>query len=350
MCDLTYKQKSVVGLFVFLGLSVGLRAQDRPQFVWQGQVDGTAILHLVGKRLSVQIQDGAPVERQKFHFSDALPDTQQAVRLEVLEGRGYVHVVDGPSIENHYSLAVSIEDRQPGSSFYSIALYWDASGNAFEQGAEKTDRVAWKGRVNESAVISCHKQSCVSSVEQGAPVADEHFKFSRPLPDSDTDVRLEDPEGRGEVRLIEQPRQRNNYTARVSIHDPQGGSGEYSFALVWNRQRSQKGASKESGPIPDPAGRGFLWSGTVDGRVRITLKGGASFSEVLEGAPISAEHAETLRPLPARADLTPAIQKLRGRGRVSIVESPTEKNNYRLVFEIDDPEPGSDYYEVELGW
>src|ERR1700677_2799312 len=205
-----------VALILFLWGCFCACAQDRPQFVWQGQVDGTAILHLAGKRLSVQIQDGAPVERQKFHFSDALPETRQAVRVEVLEGRGYVHVVDGPSIENHYTLAVSIEDRQPGSSFYSIALYWDASSNAFERGAEKTDRVAWKGRVNESAVISCHQQSCVSSVEQGAPVADEHLQFSSPPPDRDTDVRLEDAEGRGEERLIEQPRQRNNYTARVS--------------------------------------------------------------------------------------------------------------------------------------
>jgi hypothetical protein len=345
MCDLTYKLKSVLGSFLFFALSAGLLAQDRPQFVWQGRVDGTAILHLAGKRLSVQIQEGAPIERQKFHFSDALPETQQTIRVEVLEGRGYVHVVDEPSIENHYTLAVSIEDRQPGSSFYSIALYWDASSNLFERGAEKTDQLAWKGRVDEAAVISCHKQGCVSSVEQGVPVADEHFKFSRPLPDRDADVRLEDPEGRGEVRLIEQPRQRNNYTARISIHDPQGGAGDYSFTLVWNRQGSQ-----QSAPIPDPTGRGFLWSGSVDGRVRVTLKGGASFSEILEGAPIGAEHAQMLRPLPARADLMPAIQKLHGRGRVFLVESPSEKNNYRLVFEIDDPESGADYYEVELDW
>ncbi len=345
MCDLTYNRKCALGLFLFFGLSSVSRAQEHPQFVWQGQVDGTAILHLAGKRLSVQIQDGAPVERQKFHFSDALPETQQTVRVEVLEGRGYVHVLDRPSIENHYTLAVSIEDRQPGSSFYSIALYWDTSSNVFEHGPEKNDQVAWTGRVDGAVVVSCHKQSCVSSVEQGAPVADEHFKFSRPLPDRDADVRLEDPEGRGEVRLIEQPRQRNNYTARVSIHDPQGGAGEYSFTLVWNRQGSQKGVS-----IPDATGRGFLWTGMVDGRVRVTLKGGASFSDVVEGAPVSAEHAQILRPLPARADLMPTIQKLRGRGRVSIVESPSDKNNYRLVFEIDDPEPGADYYEIEIDW
>jgi hypothetical protein len=350
MRNLHYTESIPFGLLL-LGLSASLAAQDRPQFIWQGQVDGTAILHLAGKRLAVQIQDGAPVEGQKFHFSDALPQTQQQVRVEVLKGRGYVHAIDQPSIENNYTLAVSIEDRQPGSSFYSIALYWDASSNLFERGAEKTDHVAWAGRVDEDAVISCHKQNCVSTREHGAPVADEHFKFSRPLPESDTDVRLEDPSGRGDIRLIEQPRQRNNYTTRVSIRDPQAGAGEYSFALVWNRQSSRKGdASKEAAALPDPTGRGFLWSGRVDGQVRVTIEGGGSFSEVLKGAPVSAEHAESLRPLPPRADLIPSIQKLHGRGKVSIVELPSEKNNYRLVFEIDDPGPGADDYEVELDW
>src|ERR1700685_1914186 len=126
-----------LALILLLWVYPELSAQDRPQFVWQGQVDGTAILHLAGKRLAVQIKDGAPVERQKFHFSDALPPSGQAVRVQELEGRGYVHVIDQPSIENQYTLAVAIEDPQPGSSFYSIALYWDASGNLFEQGAQK---------------------------------------------------------------------------------------------------------------------------------------------------------------------------------------------------------------------
>jgi hypothetical protein len=341
---MNYKYR-FLALFLTFGLSVGLRGQDRPQFIWQGQVDETAILHLAGKRLTVQIQGGVPVEHQKYHFSDALPGVQQDVRVQVLQGRGYVHVIDRPSIENHYTLAVSIEDRQPGSSFYSIALYWDASGNLFEQGAEKTDKLTWTGLVDEAAIVSCRRQSCVSSAEQGAPVANEHFQFSRPMPDRDTDVRLEIPEGRGEIRLIEQPRQQNNYTARVSIHDPLAGAGDYSFTLVWNRV-----SSKEAVPIPDPTGRGFFWSGTVDGRVRVTLKGGASFSEALEGAPINGEHGAMLRPLPARSDLKPTIQKLHGRGRVSIVESPTEKNNYQLIFEIDDPEPGTDLYQIEIDW
>ena len=337
----------IVKAILLLPIAVSTGAQDRPQFVWQGQVDGTAILHLAGKRLAVQIQSGAPVERQKFHFSDALPESGQNVRVEVLEGRGYVHIVDQPSLDNHYTLAVAVEDPQPGNSFYSIALYWDTSNNRFES-ADKTDHVSWTGRVDQAAIVSCHERSCVSSAGEGVPVAGERFKFSRPLPDRDVDVRLEDPEGRGEIRLIEQPRQRNNYTARIAIRDPQPGSGEYSFTLEWNRASSKE--LKEAATIPDAIGRGFLWTGTVDGRVRVTLQGGASFSEVVQGAPVKGEHAEVLRPLPARSDLTPAIRKLQGRGQVAIVESPSEKNNYRLVFEIDDPGQGGDDYEIELDW
>jgi hypothetical protein len=321
-----------------------------PQFVWQGQVDGIAILHLHSKQLAVQIQQGEPVERQQFHFSDALPDTGQKVRVEVLEGRGYVHVIDQPSIENHYTLAVGIEDRQPGSAFYSIALYWDTSNNAYDRGAGKTDKVAWSGRVDHAAVISCQMKTCVSTsgqggAEHGTPVANEHFKFSKPLPDRATEVRLEAFDGRGEVRLIEQPRESNHYTARVSIRDPGAGAADYAFTLVWNRA-----SGKEAGPIPEPTGRALLWTGKVDGRVRVTIQGGASFSEVVEGARIIGEHAEMFRPLPARSDVTPAIRKLQGRGQVAIVESPSEKNNYQLVFEINDPEPGADDYEVELDW
>ena len=331
---------------LFLPAFCALCAQAAPQFVWQGEVDGIAILHLRGKQLTVQIQEGGPVENQQFHFSAPLPDVGEKVRVEVLEGRGYVHVIDQPSVENQYTLAVAIEDRQPGSAFYSIALYWDTSDNAFDRGAGKVDKLTWSGRVDHSAVIGCQAKSCTSSVERGAtPVSGEHFKFSKPLPDRDVEVRLEDLDGRGEIRLIEQPRQGNHYTARVSISDPRSGASDYSFSLVWNRP-----GGKETGPSREPAGRAFLWKGTVDGRVRVTVQGGASFSEVVEGARVIGEHAEMFRPLPARSDVMPIIRKIHGRGQVAIVESPSETNNFRLVFEINDPEPGADDYEIELEW
>lgn len=347
---------------VFLWFCASLAAQanpqqDRPQFVWQGQVDGTVILHLTGKRMSVEVSSGAPVEREKFHFSAALPEVQQNARLEVLQGRGYVHAVDQPTVDNNYTLSVAIEDRQPGSSFYSLELYWDTSDNPFEH-AEKTDRLSWAGRVGQDAIVSCHEVTCVSSGEIGAPpgagVTEERFKFSHPLPDRDLDVRLEEPDGRGQIQLVEQPRESNDHTVRVEVRDPQPGSAEYSFVLVWDRESAKdEKASKnpaESAQAFEPVGRGFLWSGTVSGRVRVTLEGGASFSQVIAGPPIEREDSEILRPLPERADLKPQIRKLTGRGQVSIVETPSDKNHYRLVFEIDDPGPGAAGYQIEVDW
>jgi hypothetical protein len=324
---------------------IALCAQDRPQFVWQGEVDGTLVLHINGKRADVQIQEGLPALRQRFNFNDPLPEVRQNARLEVLEGRGNVRIVDQPLLENHYTLTVAIEDLQPGGAFYSIALFWDVSNRSFEGGdALKIGQVTWSGRVDEEAVVSCRAKSCVSSVERGAPVAAEHFKFSRPLPGRNIEVRLEAAQGRGEIRLVEQPRERNHYTAKVSIRDLENGVGEYSFTLVWNRYTGSQA------PVAEPAGRGLLWSGTVAGRVRVTVQGGATFSQALGGQPVHGERSELLRPIPASGDLAPAIQKLRGRGKVNIVESPSEKNGYRLVFEIDDPGPGADAYEVQLDY
>lgn len=340
-----------VRLLTLLLLTPLLPAQDRSQFTWQGEVDGTAILYLHANQLTVQIKDGAPVARQQYRFYALLPDSHQDARLEVREGRGYVHIIDQPRLENHYTLGVSVEDQQPGSSFYSIALYWDSSNQAFEHGG-RTDRVVWTGRVDEEAIISCQDKTCSARADHGAPVANEHFKFSRPLPRRQVEVSLEDIESRGEIRLLEQPSESNNYTARVSIRDPRPGFGEYSFTLAWPRPSNKEIASSKDAPPPVvEAQRGLIWSGIVNGRGRVTIEGSSSISESFQGsAPISGERVDFLRPLPNRSDVKPLVKKLSGNGRVDIVEYPTEKNNHRLIFEISNSEPGPSTYAIEVDW
>lgn len=332
-----------VKLLPVLLFPCALLAQNRPQFVWQGEVDGIVMLHLRDNKLSVQVQEGAPVQRQQFQFRDRLPESRQDARLDVLEARGSVHIADQPRLDNGYSLTIAIEDRQPGSSLYSIAVYWDASNNVLAGRSGRSDRIAWSGRVDQEARISCRAKSCVAEAANGAPVADEHVKFSRPLPNREVQVSLEQTEGRGEIRLVEQPSERNQYTARVSIRDPQAGTAEYSFLLVWGRD-----AGKE--PELHPVARGLTWTGNVEGRVRVTVQGGASFSEAVAGRGVKGERSDFLRSLPARSDLNPSVKKLRGRGQVQIIEQPSDKNNYRLVFEIQNPEGEADNYEIEVDW
>ena len=110
-------------------------------------MDGIAILHLQGKALAVQIEEGAPVITAVPFFRSAAANPAAGALGGAAGPRGYVHIVDQPNIDNHYTLAVAIEDRQPGSAFYSIGLYWDASNSRFESRGPKTDHVTWQGDV-----------------------------------------------------------------------------------------------------------------------------------------------------------------------------------------------------------
>jgi hypothetical protein len=338
--------RQFVSLLIFAGLCAAQVQQEaQPDFIWKGTVDGIAYLRLHANKLEVQIKDGAPVTGQQFRFAHPLPDSSHKARLRVLEGRGYVRIVEQPRIENQFTLVVSIEDRQDGSSPYSIALYWDSSDRLFERprAGERMESIAWRGRVDEEAVVICQARSCSSSAAHGAPVASEHFKLSQPLPDQPVELTLIDKQGRGEIRLVEQPSEKNRYTARVSIRDLEKGSSEYSFKLEWSRSNSKEA------PLT-AVGRGLLWSGSVTGRVRITVRGGATISSAPEGGRVENSRAEMLTPMPARSNIQPVVKILNGRGSAQIIERPTEQNNFQLVFEITDPGPGSDRYELELDW
>jgi hypothetical protein len=332
-------------LALALGFASALPAQPerKPQMIWQGEVEGSAFLYIHGKRLQVEAKSGSPVAKQRYHFYEALPDTRQDVRLDVSEGRGFVHIAEQPRADNRYTLAVAIEDRQTGSSFYSIALYWNAGDVYDRRPGGGTDRITWSGRVDDEVLVSCRGSHCTSETVSGAPVMHERVKVSRPLPDRDVLMTLENVDGRGEVRLVEQPAESNGYTARVRIRDPQGGAGDYSFALTWARPGRLD-------PQLATAQTGLVWSGRVEGTIRVTVRGGAAFSQVVNGHPVEAENARFERPLPSRSDLNPSVKKRQGRGNVDIVEVPSNRNGYQLVFEVRDSGGGSDLYEVEVAW
>ena len=318
-----------------------------PQFVWEGVVDGTSILSIRGNRVQIEDREGLPVERQRYRFFERLPDSRLDARVEVREGRGYVRILQQPRVDNHYTLAVSVEDRQGGSSFYSLEFYWDASRGGFFGGFPSTpanvegDRLVWSGRVDDEVMVECRREECRTEAVRGGPVTRERFRFSRPLPVRDTAVSLEGVQGRGEVRLIQQPRDENGYVARVRIRDHQGGAGDYSFTLLWTRPaRGEETFAR----------RGMVWSGRVDGRVRVIVRGREAAVEVVSGGPVSAGRASFYRDLPARDNQFATVRRLRGRGRVELVEYPGRRNGYRLVFEIDDGSGGAGDYEVEVGW
>ncbi|MGA2184517.1 MAG: hypothetical protein ABSH47_15955 [Bryobacteraceae bacterium] len=350
--------------FVLFLLAIAVRAQTppaaNPQFVWEGDVDESAVLHIRGDRLAVENPRGEGVQHQRYRFFHLPPDSRQQVRLEVVEGRGSVRITQQPALENDYTIAIDIEDRQEGRGHYSIALYWDASGDDFQNGARPwrdrgwqgdgiaepgaaTAKLTWRGHVDSEAIVECRASSCHSLVRQGMPVTRERVRFSKPLPHEEVVVNLAGDDASGNIRVLEQPLRSNGYAVRVQITEGCGARKECRFTLAWR----EPGAAAEKQQV---AHRGVLWSGRVTGTIRVTVRGSSTLSEVVSGGPIGNEQAVVDRALPHRSDLSTTLRKVQGRGTVAIVESPSEPNGFSLVFEVRDPGPGADDYMIEVGW
>lgn len=332
--------------------------QSDPQFVWEGSVDGTSILHVRGNRIDIEDKQGAPVQRDRHRFFERLPETRQDVQMQVVQARGRVRIVQQPRPDNNYTLSVAIEDSQGGPGFYSLAFFWQSSGRSggilpfpsanprpysSRNPGRDEDRLTWTGRVDNEVIIECRAQDCRARELRGQPVSRDRFQFTRALPEREVRVSLDDVQGRGEVQLIEQPGPGNNYTAKIRIRDSEGGADDYGFALFWNRPR-------QSEPNRLFARPGMHWQARVDGSVRVTIDGTQVNSQVLSGSPLEGERFNFLRPLPREATPNATAKRVRGRGRVEIVEYPSNRNGYRLTFQVEDSSGGADNYEVEIGW
>ena len=93
----------------------------------------------------------------------------------------------------------------------------------------------------------------------------------------------------------------------------------------------------------------FRWRGRVDGSDQIVLKGDRVSIQHLRFNPIRDASYDFSQPIPARnVDLR--LTKIRGRGRIEIVNQPTTWNDYTVTILLEDADPGDDFYEFELTW
>ncbi|MCS6816429.1 MAG: hypothetical protein N0A16_10375 [Blastocatellia bacterium] len=95
--------------------------------------------------------------------------------------------------------------------------------------------------------------------------------------------------------------------------------------------------------------RGLRWWGRVDGRDILCIRRGTVWVIHEEGEPIVDTDFRLERPLPAEP-VTVSVRKIRGRGRVEVLEQPSRENNFTARILIEDKKSGSDRYEIEVFW
>lgn len=331
--------------------------QSTARFRWTGVVDGTTIIKVTRRQVEYSYDGGQPVQNERFEFTDELPRTGIQVRLNILEGRGELKLIQEPRSDNNYVAAVEIRDKDRGASPYAFELIWDKPSEANYSHVPGISFFDWKGRVDGQSVIRIRGNKVQIENLSGQGVSETEYRFSNEqgIAAQSQQFSLTGTSGRGEILLLEQPELKNNYTAAVSINDPKGGASEYSFRLTWQPPGFQPAApadlNKSGQPAAEnqPVGVGLKWAGRVDGSVRLRIRAKQLILEHLEGVPVVGRDHTFFKPLPVDPR-TASVRKIKGRGEVRILEQPTPANGFTLTIQVDDKKKGSAQYEIEVSW
>lgn len=110
-------------------------------------------------------------------------------------------------------------------------------------------------QVDDQVEVSVRGDTVSLRTLSGREARDDGSECNLALPNREIrGFTFEVKDRRNEIRLVQAPDARNNFTAVVRIHDTDGGYGRYHFRLSW---------IDGAGPGPDPAhppGDGFVWN------------------------------------------------------------------------------------------
>jgi hypothetical protein len=204
-------------------------------FRWRGEVDGIDDILVRGSQVTVEHIAAKPIQSQDHRFSAPLPFAEVELRLEVIQGRGSVRLMEQPSQRNRYTAVIRVDDQDhSGDDRYEFELYWSREDLHEARVYESTFR--WRGRVDIGCEIEVQGRRYTVKDAGGSGTREKGATFSEPLPKSEVPVSVEKRDGRGDVEIVQTPDAGNGYTAILRIEDDKSGADDYDIELRWPRQ------------------------------------------------------------------------------------------------------------------
>ena len=108
----------------------------------------------------------------------------------------------------------------------------DNTGGGYNE-TPVSGRAFWRGTVDNETQLIIRGNNIESRLVSGNATYNESFNFTSPLPERNKTVEVIKKKGRGTVRVLQQPRRDNDYTAVVQIVDGDGGAKEYQLEIFW---------------------------------------------------------------------------------------------------------------------
>lgn len=224
--------------------------------------------------------------------------------------------------------------------------------------------LTWEGEVDGTALLMIRGDRVDVDTRTGGAVTTPNYRFRTPLADDAVTIEVENRLGGARVRILEQPRRNNNFTAVVEIATRSRGMQRVSLDFYWDdagrisrnrddRYRGDRGYGTGTRSRTDDRYRGSSatahWSGEVDNEVFVLMRGRQFFSTSVRGRAVYGQQVDVTSPLPRRA-VDVVLQDVQGRGRVELAEQPDASNNFTAKIRILDPETGAGSYSFSLAW
>lgn len=229
-------KSTLLSLALAAGATSALSAQE-PLFEWRGRVDREVRIVMRGSDVWTQDVSGRQTRRAQARVTRALPNQAGQVRLQLLDGRGDVSVIQQPNRGNNYTTIARIYDRSGGADRYRLAAYWVPTRGGWAGGDIEpgfgSGMLRWAGAVDDQVEIRIQGRNVSTRTLSGNGARDVRASLTRALPRRDVTVSVRERSGRGTVSVVQQPSDWNGYVAVIRIRDRQGGFGYYDLDVSW---------------------------------------------------------------------------------------------------------------------
>ena len=109
------------------------------------------------------------------------------------------------------------------------------TGGGFHEGEGEaaSGRLHWRGTVDDNVQLVIRDGYVDVRTIGGTEYNDANYNFTSPLPRRRLTVRANKLNGRGTIRILQQPSRENDYTAVIEIKDSSGGARMYEIEVLW---------------------------------------------------------------------------------------------------------------------
>jgi len=199
---------------------------------WGGRVDDRANIIIRGSTIRSEDVSGTGLQVGYQNVNGSLPRRATTVTATKTGGRGEVFVLQQPNRTNDFTAIIQVVDSRTGADSYRLDISW-GRGNSNVEEPYRSGSVRWRGRVDQTANIVISGTEVESQDAALTGLSGVSYDINGYLARRPGNVTAVKRNGRGSVRVLQQPSWDNDFTAIVQVFDAGGGADDYEVDINW---------------------------------------------------------------------------------------------------------------------